>query len=163
VIFAVLTHDLGKATTPTDLLPRHHGHEERSARLLDDLCSRLPVPRTYRDLALHVARYHGLAHRAHELRPSTVLTLITSIDGLRKPQRFESFLVACEADARGRKGLEENDYPQRERLCAALAAALAVDAGALRRERGLEGLALGEALKEQRIRAIRDVLKTVEA
>src|SRR5690606_19207603 len=99
VRFAVLTHDLGKATTPAHVLPSHHGHEERSVELAEALCARLPVPRAFRDLALHVARYHGLSHRAQELRPSTVLKLIMSVDGLRKPRRFESFLLACEADA----------------------------------------------------------------
>lgn len=156
VRFAVLTHDLGKGTTPEEMLPRHHGHEERSAELLDGLCERLPVPRAYRDVAEPVARYHGLVHRSHELQPASVLKLIERADGLRRPDRFEKFLLACEADARGRKGLEDRPYPQRERLLAALEAARSVDAAALR-ARGLDGAALGEALRRERIEAIRAI------
>ena len=105
VRFAVLTHDLGKATTPKWRLPAHHGHERRSEQLLVQLCERLPVPNRCRDLAKHVARYHGAVHRAAELKPQTVLEMIMEVDGLRQPERFEEFLLACEADARGRKGL----------------------------------------------------------
>lgn len=154
VRFAVLTHDLGKGTTPKEILPHHHGHEERSVELLEALCERLPVPRAYRDLARPVARYHGLVHRAAELRPATVMGLIEGADGLRRPERFEAFLLACEADARGRKGLEDRPYPQADKLRAALAAVQAVDVGGLRAQ-GLEGAALGEALRSARIDAIR--------
>src|SRR5262245_20852451 len=105
VRFAVLTHDLGKATTPKAQLPGHHGHERRSEELLERLCTRLPVPNKLRDLARHVALHHGTVHRAAELKSQTVLKLIVEVDGLRQPERFEDFLVACEADARGRKGL----------------------------------------------------------
>jgi len=154
VRFAALTHDLGKGTTPKEMLPRHHGHETRSVELLDKLCERLPVPRAYRDVAEPVARYHGLVHRCHELRPATVLKLIEAVDGLRRPDRFEKFLLACEADARGRKGLEDQPYPQRERLRAALDAARSVDVAPLRAQ-GLDGAALGEALRRERIEAIR--------
>lgn len=157
VRFAVLTHDLGKGTTPPEILPRHRGHEERSALLLEALCARLPVPRAYHDLAIHVARHHGLVHRVDELRPSTVLKLLSFVDAFRKPQRFEHFLLACEADARGRKGLEDEPYPQADRLRAALAAASGVDACALASE-GLEGRALGDALRERRIDAIRQAI-----
>ncbi|MBN1240959.1 MAG: multifunctional CCA addition/repair protein [Gammaproteobacteria bacterium] len=155
VRFAVLTHDLGKGTTPPEILPRHRGHEERSVQLLEALCERMPVPRAFHDLAAHVARHHGLVHRADELRPSTVLKLLETVDAFRKPRRFEEFLLACEADARGRKGLEEAPYPQANRLLAALAAAAAVDARALAEQTGLGGRDLGDALRERRIDAIR--------
>ena len=155
VRFAVLVHDLGKATTPKLMLPAHHGHEERSVQLLATLCERLPVPNRFRDLAKHVARHHGTVHRAAELKPQTVLKVIVDVDGLRQPDRFEEFLLACEADARGRKGLEERPYVQGERFRAALRAARGVDATRVRTERGLEGEALGKALNEERLAAVK--------
>ena len=156
VRFAALTHDLGKAATPKDMLPRHRGHEARSVRILDSLCSRLPVPRRHRELATAVARYHGAVHRAGELKPGTVYDLIEAVDGVRRPERFEGFLLACEADARGRSGLEDRPYPQAGVLRTALDAA--------RRVRGRDvpaatpGAAFGARLRERRIAAIREVL-----
>jgi tRNA nucleotidyltransferase (CCA-adding enzyme) len=158
VCFAVLTHDLGKATTPKELLPRHHGHEHRSEALLEQLCARLPVPNRFRDLARLVARYHGTVHQAENLKPQTVLRLIADADGLRQPQRFEEMLLACEADARGRKGLEEREYPQAERLRIALRAAKGVDAGQIKAARGLDGEALGKALHDERLHAVKRAL-----
>src|SRR5688572_18587847 len=98
VRFAVLVHDLGKATTPKDLLPRHHGHEQRSEELIERLCARLPVPNRFRDLALLVARHHGIVHKAAELKPQTILRTIVGADGLRQPERFDDMLRACEAE-----------------------------------------------------------------
>jgi len=162
VRFAVLTHDLGKATTPTALLPRHYGHERRSEQLLLDLCGRLPVPNRFRDLALHVARHHGIVHRAPELKPRTILQLIVETDAVRQPQRFEEFLLACEADMRGRTGFEDRAYPQAERLRIALRAARGVDARKVQAERGVEGEALGKALHEERLAAIKAALPAIE-
>ena len=159
VRFAVLTHDLGKAATPKLLLPRHHGHERRSEELLAQLCARLPVPNRFRELALHVARHHGNVHRASELKPSTVLDLIVQTDGLRQPERFEEFLLACEADARGRKGLTERPYPQADRLRTALRAARGIDAAQIRAASALEGEALGRALHAERLAAIKAALR----
>ena len=159
VRFAALTHDLGKAATPKALLPRHHGHEERSEAILEQLCARWPIPNRLRDLAVHVARHHGNVHRATDLRPQTVLRIIMEVDGLRQPDRFEEFLLACEADARGRKGLENELYPQGQRLRTALRAARSVDAGKLRAERNLEGEALGKALQEERLIAVKTALR----
>jgi tRNA nucleotidyltransferase (CCA-adding enzyme) len=159
VRFAVLVHDLGKATTPAELLPRHHGHEQRSEQLLEQLCSRLPVPNRFRDLARLVARHHGTIHKAAELKPQTVLRLIMAADGLRQPGRFDEMLLACEADARGRTGLEERSYPQAERLRAALRAAKDVDAAKVKADSGLDGEALGRALHDARLAAIKAVLK----
>jgi len=158
VRFAVLTHDLGKATTPKILLPGHHGHEQRSERLLEELCARFPVPNRFRDLAKHVARHHGTVHRAAELKPQTVLKVIMEVDGLRQLDRFEEFLVACEADARGRKGLEDRPYPQAERFRTALRAARGIDAGRVRTERKLDGEALGKALQDARLAAVKAAL-----
>jgi tRNA nucleotidyltransferase (CCA-adding enzyme) len=158
VRFAVLVHDLGKATTPRDLLPRHHGHEQRSEELIERLCARLPVPNRFRDLALLVARHHGIVHKAAELKPQTILRTIVGADGLRQPERFDDMLRACEADARGRKGLEDRPYPQGDRLRAALRAAKPVDAGKGKAERGLDGEALGLALHDERLAAIKAAL-----
>jgi tRNA nucleotidyltransferase (CCA-adding enzyme) len=155
VRFAVLTHDLGKATTPAEVLPSHHGHEQRSEQLLERLCERLPVPNRFRDLAMLAARHHGTVHKAAELKPQTVLRLILAADGLRQPARFEELLLACEADARGRKGLEGRAYSQADRLRAALRAARSVDAGKLKTERQLDGEALGRALHDARLAAIK--------
>lgn len=131
VRFAALTHDLGKATTPTALLPRHHGHETRGVDLLAPLCARLRVPSECRDLAVLAARYHGDIHRAAELRPETVVKLIENADGIRRPDRFMQLLLTCECDARGRTGHADDTYPQAARLTTALAAVRSVDAGAI--------------------------------
>jgi tRNA nucleotidyltransferase (CCA-adding enzyme) len=163
VRFAVLTHDLGKATTPASLLPRHYGHERRSEQLLEELCGRLPVPNRFRELALHVARHHGIVHRADELKPRTVLQLIEESDALRQPERFEDLLLACEADMRGRTGFEDRPYPQAERLRIALRAARGVDARRVQTERGVQGEALGRALREERLAAIKAALSAPPA
>jgi tRNA nucleotidyltransferase (CCA-adding enzyme) len=163
VRFAVLTHDLGKATTPKDLLPKHYGHEQRSERLLEALSARLKIPNRFRDLALLVARHHGNVHKAAELKPQTVLRVIMAADGLRQPDRFDEMLLACEADARGRKGLENRPYPQAERMRSALRAARSVDAAKVKAERGLDGEALGKALHEERLAAVKRALAALPA
>jgi tRNA nucleotidyltransferase (CCA-adding enzyme) len=129
--FAALTHDLGKGRTPADILPRHHGHEARSVTMVEAICERLRVPTDCRDVARLAARFHGDMHRVAELRPETRLTLLERCDALRRPERFELILVACEADYRGRLGWEERDYVQAVAWRAALAAVRAVDAGAI--------------------------------
>ncbi|MBV2234929.1 MAG: multifunctional CCA addition/repair protein [Sterolibacterium sp.] len=129
--FAALTHDLGKGVTPAALLPRHLGHEEGSVRLLKPLCARLRVPNACRELALLVAKYHGTIHRADHLRPQTMVTLMERCDVLRRPERFQDLLAACEADFRGRLGFEQQPYPQAGLWRQALAALCAVDASAI--------------------------------
>jgi tRNA nucleotidyltransferase (CCA-adding enzyme) len=131
VRFAALTHDLGKGVTPEDVLPRHTGHEMRSVALLEPLCERLRVPNDCRDLALLVAREHGNLHAVMQLGAAALLRFMERADALRKPARFAEFLQAGEADLRGRLGFAERPYPQAERLRRALAAARAVDAGAV--------------------------------
>jgi tRNA nucleotidyltransferase (CCA-adding enzyme) len=131
VRFAALMHDLGKATTPRDVLPRHIGHEQRSADLVKALCQRLRVPSDCRDLALLTARYHGDVHRAQELRAETVIKLFQAADAWRRPERFTHLLQACSSDARGRTGHEHDNYPQAPYLTQLLAIARAVDAGAI--------------------------------
>ncbi|MCO4891183.1 multifunctional CCA addition/repair protein [Cupriavidus sp. WGtm5] len=133
VRFAALVHDLGKGTTPEDVLPRHIGHELRSVRLLEQVCTRLRVPNECRDLALVVAREHGNIHRSLEFGAAAVVRLLERCDALRKPARFAQALQACEADKRGRKGFEHSEYPQAARLLAAREAAASIDAGAIAR------------------------------
>jgi tRNA nucleotidyltransferase (CCA-adding enzyme) len=131
VRFAALTHDLGKGTTPRDLLPRHIGHEERGVDLLKGLCQRLRVPNDCRELALVTARFHGEAHRALELRPNTIVKLLLATDALRQPGRFEGFLEATTADYCGRPGYEDRVFEPAVFLRQALQAAASVDAGAV--------------------------------
>jgi tRNA nucleotidyltransferase (CCA-adding enzyme) len=154
VRFAVLVHDLGKAETPRDLWPRHHGHGERSAQIIDTLSKRMPVPRRFQDLADKVARHHGTAHRVAELKPATVLKLLAAVGGLRpSSDGFEAFLCACEADARGRKGLEANPYTQADLVRDARRAALSITAATVK-DGTREGPELGQAIREARIDAI---------
>jgi tRNA nucleotidyltransferase (CCA-adding enzyme) len=131
VRFAALTHDLGKGTTPKDMLPRHIGHEERGVGLVKELCKRLRVPNDCRDLGVVTAHYHGKAYRALEMRPDTVVQLLHDTDALRQPERFAAFLQACVCDLRGRPGYETFAFPEADYLKRALAVALAVDAGAI--------------------------------
>jgi tRNA nucleotidyltransferase (CCA-adding enzyme) len=134
VRFAALMHDLGKATTPAEILPRHIGHEARSVALLRELCERLRVPGECRDLGLMVARYHGDVHRALQLRPDTIVRLFQNCDAWRKPERFAQLLLACASDARGRTGHEQDDYPQADYLLRMLLAAQGVNAGEIARQ-----------------------------
>ena len=129
--FAALMHDLGKGSTPADILPRHHGHEARSVTLLEAICERLKVPAECRDVGRLAARFHGDMHRVADLRAETMLTVLERCDALRRPERFEQILLACEADYRGRLGWEERDYVQAATWRAALAEVRSIDAGAI--------------------------------
>ncbi len=157
VRFACLGHDLGKGTTPADVLPRHHGHEQRSADLVRKVCERLRVPAACRELADVVAREHGNVHRSAEFGAAAVMRLLERCDALRRPERFTDALLACECDARGRLGLSEAPYPQRERLAHALALAVAVDTASVAAQAtasGLKGPALGAAIHAARAQAV---------
>jgi tRNA nucleotidyltransferase (CCA-adding enzyme) len=153
VRFAALTHDLGKGTTPKDALPSHPGHEARGARLVRELANRLPIPKSCRDLGVMVAQFHTHCHRALELRNKTILDLLEKTDAFRRPERFEHFLIACEADAKGRTGLENCAYPQANFLRGAFAAASSVDAGAIAEKH--QGAKIPIAIREARAKAIR--------
>lgn len=153
VRFASMMHDLGKATTPADVLPRHVGHEQRSGPLIKALCQRLAVPNDFRDLALLVAQYHTHCHRVLELKPSTLLRTLEALDGFRRPDRFDDFLLCCEADARGRTGLEDRDYPQVGYFHEALRIAEAVNAADIDRRR-FQGEGFGEELHRLRLQAL---------
>jgi tRNA nucleotidyltransferase (CCA-adding enzyme) len=156
VRFAALVHDLGKGTTPPAEWPSHRGHEERSVGLIESLAQRLRLPGEYRDLCIIVARYHGIVHRAFELRPKTVLEFFEHADAFRRPERFAQALLACEADSRGRTGLENVPYPQREYLHAARDAAAAIkptpeDIAAA------SGAKIAERLHERRVHVIAEL------
>ena len=161
VRFAVLTHDLGKALTAPERWPSHHGHEEAGVALVEALCARLKIPNAYRELAVLAARFHAQVHRAESLRPGTVLKLLEATDALRRPERFEELLRACEADARGRAGLEGRRYPQSEYLRRARSAAAAVALSSEER-RGLTGQAIGEMIHARRLEAVRAVASAPE-
>ena len=161
VRFACLTHDLGKGTTPAEILPKHIGHEERSARLLRNVCDRLRISTECRELADVVAREHGNIHRSGEFGAAALVRLLERCDAFRKPQRFEAIVLACECDARGRLGMEEKPYPQRERLSAALAAARAVPTQKIAeqaQQEGAEGPRIGEMIHTMRVQAVAEQL-----
>ncbi|MBC7215436.1 MAG: multifunctional CCA addition/repair protein [Burkholderiaceae bacterium] len=157
VRFACLTHDLGKGSTPPDILPRHIGHEQRSVQLLKGLCARWRVPNDCRELAEVVAREHGNIHRSGDLGAAALVRLLERCDAIRKPQRFEEILLACECDVRGRLGCEDAPYPQAARLRAALAAVLSVatsEIAAHAQSKGLGGEKIGELIHAARVDAV---------
>ena len=153
VRFAALVHDLGKATTPKNKLPSHPGHERRSVRLIKSMASRMPIPTACRDLALVVAEFHGHCHKAFELRPSTILKVLERTDAFRRRERFDKFLLACEADSRGRTGFEQRPYPQAAWFRQARDAAAEVSARDVLRE-GMEGAQIGDALRRKRLQVL---------
>lgn len=153
VRFAALVHDLGKAQTPQHQWPSHRGHERRSVDLIIKLCARLRIPSDFRKLAVRVAEYHGHAHRALELRPGTVVKVLEATDALRNPDGFREFLLACEADARGRTGLEDRPYPQADLLLRSREAAAAVTVAEID-VAGLSGPQIGERLRQARTEAV---------
>jgi len=154
---ACLFHDLGKGSTPADVLPRHIGHEGRSVKLLQKVCARLRVPSECKELAEVVAREHGNIHRSAELGPEAVMRLLTRCDALRQPERFALVLQACEADARGRLGCQDTPYPQAPRLALALHAAQSVvtaDIAGQAAQEGLQGPQIGQRIEAARTNAI---------
>ena len=161
VRLACLTHDLGKGTTPAEMLPRHIGHEQRSAKLLKGVCERLRVPTDCRELADVVAREHGNIHRSGELGAAALVRLIERCDAIRKPARFDEVLLACECDARGRLGFEDAAYPQRARLGAALVAVQSVATSVIAASaasKGVTGQKVGEMIHTARVQAVADWL-----
>ena len=160
--FAVLMHDLGKGVTPAEKLPAHHGHENAGVALVEQLCARVRVPNHLRELAVIAARYHTHVHRAFELRSDTVLKTLESCDALRRPERFADFLLACEADARGRQGLENRDYPQRAFFANARDAVAAISLTAEERA-GRSGEQIGQELRKRRIAAVEAIERPAKA
>ena len=153
VRFAVLLHDLGKGLTAESEWPRHIAHEHKGVALVSRACERLKVPTRHRDLARKVCEYHTHCHRALELKGATILKLLNATDALRNPDRFEAFLLACEADARGRAGFEHRDYPQADYLRGALATAMGVTAADFA-DAAVSGKALGDAIAAERVRLL---------
>lgn len=162
VRFAVLVHDLGKGVTPDHVLPSHRGHEAAGLPLVKEVCLRMRVPNPITALALGVCEYHLHCHKAFELRPQTILKLLRALDAFRRPERFEQFLESCEADARGRLGLEDREYPQVDYLRAAREAAAGVDPQTLIAQ-GFEGAQLGKALDRARLEALTSLKHTYGA
>ena len=156
VRFAVLVHDLGKGVTEPAILPSHAGHEERGVALVEKLCARLRVPKSHRSLARAVTRYHLKVHRAVELRPQTLLSLLEALDALRRPTRFEDILLACKIDAMGRGGDQQREYRGGDYLRRARACISAVDPQPLSSQ-GLSGEAFGIELNKLRIAALADL------
>jgi tRNA nucleotidyltransferase (CCA-adding enzyme) len=152
--FAVLMHDLGKATTPVALLPSHHGHEARGKKLVKAFCKHWRVPGVYTELALITTEFHTLVHRALELKPSTLLKLFISADSMRKPERFQKMLDACLADVRGRKGFADQAYPQADFLAGLALKLRQLDLTEIQRQ-GLTGKAMGQAIQTARLDLIR--------
>jgi tRNA nucleotidyltransferase (CCA-adding enzyme) len=153
VRFAALCHDLGKGTTPPETWPRHHGHEERSADLVAAVCNRFRVPKRFCELARITARYHGLVHRAAELRSTTLLAMFEGVDLFRRPGRLEQMLLACEADYRGRLGHEERAYPQAELVRRCARAARGLDLGTIA-EAAAEPRRIPDEIRRARLAAI---------
>ncbi len=155
VRFAALVHDLGKAATPRGLWPRHVGHEERGVPLIEQLCDRLRIPNSYREVAVLASRHHLDVHRVKQLRASTLVRLLERLDALRRPARFEQFLLACEADARGRKDLEQRDYDSGDFLRSAREQIARVVLDERERE-GITGEQYAERLRRKRIAALKE-------
>jgi len=150
VRFSVLVHDLGKAITPTSVLPSHKGHEARGLPLVKNVCDRLGVPNEYRQLAMAVTEFHLLCHKALELKPNTILRLFRGIGALRDSSRLRDFLHCCEADARGRIGFEERSYASSDYLLKALERVLSTDISDLV-EAGTEGAEIGRQLEQRQL------------
>jgi tRNA nucleotidyltransferase (CCA-adding enzyme) len=163
VRYACLGHDLGKGTTPADVQPRHLGHEERSVTLVRTVCERLRVPTDCRSLAEVVAREHGNIHRSASFGAAALVRLLERCDALRRPERWDEILLACECDARGRLGLEEVVYEQRARLNLVRAWAGEIDSAAVAEAaalHGLKGPAIGDAVQAARVTAVQRGMET---
>jgi tRNA nucleotidyltransferase (CCA-adding enzyme) len=161
VRFAALVHDLGKGATPHEMWPRHHGHEALGVELVVQLCKRLKVPNAYRDLAIQVARYHGHFRRvSSELTASTIVSTLEALDAFRRPERFEQYLLACEADIRGRAGKEKDPVPQADHFRRLRDAASAISVQHIR-DAGFEGKAIGEEMHRRRVNAVKQALQEI--
>lgn len=154
VRWAALLHDLGKALTPKNLLPKHHGHEQNGIEAINNLNSRLKAPKEMHELSRLTGQWHTHVHRAFELKPVTLLKLFNALDVWRRPERFEDFLLACMADAKGREGFENKPYPQADYCRSALKAAQEVQAKSII-EQGFKGAQIGEQLQQTRIQRLK--------
>ena len=155
--FAALMHDLGKGTTPKEMLPRPIGHEVRSLSLLKEVSKRLRIPNDCKELAQIVAKFHGKLHQSSQMRPDTLLAFLMELDAVRQPARFKDFLKACEADSRGRTGLEDCETPVADLMQKVLKAALSIDAGIIAKQYS-EAEKIKIAIFEARLQAVKQVL-----
>ena len=160
--FAVLVHDLGKGITPAHILPSHAGHEARGVDLVDSLCDRLKVPNNFRQLALAVTEYHLMCHKALQLKPELILALLKGVGALKSSDKLNDFICCCEADARGRTGFEDRDYPSADYLRAALAAITDISIADLVAS-GTDGAEIGRQLTLRRIACIAELKQTYNA
>ncbi len=158
VRFAALVHDLGKAISPKDNLPHHYGHELKGVPILEKLCQRLRVPNQFKNLALHVTQYHTHCHKVRELRATTLVDLLQTLGAFKPENHLNDFILACEADARGRLGLENKIYPQADFMKKAAKYAVNVDSVDVL-NRGLEGKQIGEAIRQLRVTAVNKFLR----
>ncbi len=154
--FAALLHDLGKGITDKSIWPSHHGHEEKGVDLVKQFCQRLKAPKNLRDIAILTSRYHGDIHKAEELRPGTIHDVLANLDAFRRPERFEKILLASEADAKGRPGHEDEEYPQRKLFMKWFYAAKSVDIKSLV-AKGYQGEELKAQIRQVRIKAIKGI------
>ena len=152
--FAVFTHDLGKGITPKEILPSHRGHERAGVPLVEAVCNRLKVPKNHKRLALNVCRWHLHSHMAYDLRAGTIHKLFEKTGAYQQPENFDKYLQACQADATGRLGMLDSDYPQATYLKACLKDALAVDVQQLI-QKGFSGEKLGDEIAQQKIKRIK--------
>ena len=155
--FAALMHDLGKGTTPKEMLPRPIGHEVRSLSLLKEVSKRLRIPNDCKELAQIVAKFHGKLHQSSQMRPDTLLAFLMELDAVRQPARFKDFLKACESDSRGRTGLEDCETPVADLMQKVLKAALSIDAGIIAKQYS-EAEKIKIAIFEARLQAVKQVL-----
>ena len=153
VRFAALIHDLGKGLTPEARWPRHIAHEKTGLSPITALCDRLKAPNSYRELALKTCEFHTHIHKAFELKPATIWKVFRALDALRRPERFEAFLQACTADARGRTGFEDSTYPQADYFRSLLKVINDVSPQTFVQQ-GFIGAELGQAIEQGRIDAI---------
>jgi len=158
VRFAALVHDLGKGVSPKANWPHHYGHESHGLPILEQMCERLRVPNSFKALALQVMQYHTHCHRASELRASTLTDMLAALGAFKPVNKLPEFLLACEADAKGRTGLENIPYPQAELLSGAARAASSVDTSAILNGE-LKGAHIGEAIRRLRIKAVSEFIK----
>lgn len=161
VRFAALVHDLGKAVSPKENLPHHHGHESRGLPILEAMCLRLRVPNAFKTLAQHVMQYHTHCHQAGQLRAGTLTDTLNAIGAFKPVNTLDAFLLACEADARGRTGFENRPYPQAEIFKCAALAAVSVDSSSVVNS-GLQGAEIGAAIRQLRIKAIANVINAAQ-
>ena len=159
VRFAALVHDLGKGITPKEIWPHHYGHEKNGLQILETLCARLRVPNSFKTLARHVMQYHTHCHKVFELRASTLTDVLGLLGAFKANNTLSGFLLACEADAKGRTGFEHAPYPQAALIKEAAKAAVNVNTSAILNS-GLQGPQIGEAIRRLRIKAVADVINT---